>query len=480
MTSMRTRMNQVLAGTLLSVTLPAARVPAQTAFTIVEVEAHAVVAADQPGCDFDPGPTCFETIELSAASMDDFPLDADGLAQSPSFGTLNGQARVDASITADGLAFDLHARGPGEECCGTYLYLSGRATATVRVNLAEESLVRLRVDRVADRYDPQGMGTANGQNTLTITDATTGEEIAGDPSSIQETVWPAGDYIIEMESYGWTSCDCVSTMSQSIRLEDRPIPPILVVADVDPYAYLQIVGQDTYQDEDVLETLVADDIEALPASLSHTFFDDPDFFVESWRGRSASGIATAPNRITLRSESLAESSGWAKNHRHWTSFTFFDVSFELERRASLTVEARLDQSETIDWGQATGSTFGRVRITDQATGDVVCDVTAEAIGLVEQEFEFVLEPGSYWVWCDTDAYGLSTSGSSTHRSVSEIDLLFDPGDPADINGDGRVDGADLGALVSAWGACASCPADLNGDDVVDGADLGLFISSWTP
>jgi len=51
----------------------------------------------------------------------------------------------------------------------------------------------------------------------------------------------------------------------------------------------------------------------------------------------------------------------------------------------------------------------------------------------------------------------------------------------DLNGDGVVDGADLGILLSAWGECPStgaCPADLNGDGVVDGADLGILLAAW--
>ena len=50
----------------------------------------------------------------------------------------------------------------------------------------------------------------------------------------------------------------------------------------------------------------------------------------------------------------------------------------------------------------------------------------------------------------------------------------------DLDGDGDVDGADLGLLLSAWGPCPGCPADLNGNGVVDGADLGLLLTEWTP
>ena len=51
--------------------------------------------------------------------------------------------------------------------------------------------------------------------------------------------------------------------------------------------------------------------------------------------------------------------------------------------------------------------------------------------------------------------------------------------PADLNGDGAVDAADLGLLISAWGDTTGY-ADLNGDGVVGSADLGLLISDWSP
>lgn len=60
-----------------------------------------------------------------------------------------------------------------------------------------------------------------------------------------------------------------------------------------------------------------------------------------------------------------------------------------------------------------------------------------------------------------------------------------PGLPAccigNLNGDGAVDGADLGILLNLWGTCpAPCPADLNRDGLVDGADLGALLAGWGP
>ncbi|MCA9286509.1 MAG: right-handed parallel beta-helix repeat-containing protein [Phycisphaerales bacterium] len=48
----------------------------------------------------------------------------------------------------------------------------------------------------------------------------------------------------------------------------------------------------------------------------------------------------------------------------------------------------------------------------------------------------------------------------------------------DLDGSGGIDGADLGALLGAWGPCSGCPADLNGDGAVDGADLGMLLANW--
>jgi len=50
---------------------------------------------------------------------------------------------------------------------------------------------------------------------------------------------------------------------------------------------------------------------------------------------------------------------------------------------------------------------------------------------------------------------------------------------ADINGDGRVDGTDLGNMMVTWGPAApGTPADLNADGVVNSADLGALLGAW--
>jgi len=58
-------------------------------------------------------------------------------------------------------------------------------------------------------------------------------------------------------------------------------------------------------------------------------------------------------------------------------------------------------------------------------------------------------------------------------------VVYTPPIPGDINGDGSVNGADLAAVLGAWGACGGCSADLNGDGVVDGGDLAVVLGHWT-
>src|SRR5262249_19735466 len=52
--------------------------------------------------------------------------------------------------------------------------------------------------------------------------------------------------------------------------------------------------------------------------------------------------------------------------------------------------------------------------------------------------------------------------------------------PGDLNGDGGVDGADLGLLLGSWGPCGACAANLDGQGGVDGADLGILLGAWGP
>ena len=51
--------------------------------------------------------------------------------------------------------------------------------------------------------------------------------------------------------------------------------------------------------------------------------------------------------------------------------------------------------------------------------------------------------------------------------------------PADLDGDGRVQGYDIAYLLGRWGPCAEgCLADLDRNGVVDGSDLNELLQAW--
>ena len=74
-------------------------------------------------------------------------------------------------------------------------------------------------------------------------------------------------------------------------------------------------------------------------------------------------------------------------------------------------------------------------------------------------------------------YSPDTNGNGV---VDSCESLLNPCAP-DLNGDGTVNGADLGALLGAWGSTsAGAAADLNDDGVIGGADLGILLGAWGP
>ncbi len=53
------------------------------------------------------------------------------------------------------------------------------------------------------------------------------------------------------------------------------------------------------------------------------------------------------------------------------------------------------------------------------------------------------------------------------------------GNPADFDGSGSVDSADLAVLLAAWGPCAgACQADIDGDGEVGSSDLAVLLAAW--
>jgi hypothetical protein len=68
----------------------------------------------------------------------------------------------------------------------------------------------------------------------------------------------------------------------------------------------------------------------------------------------------------------------------------------------------------------------------------------------------------------------------SQRPMLTIEYEPRPAPSPDLDGDGMVDGVDLGLLLASWVVCPpTCSADLNEDGVVDAADLGILLAAWS-
>jgi homospermidine synthase len=70
------------------------------------------------------------------------------------------------------------------------------------------------------------------------------------------------------------------------------------------------------------------------------------------------------------------------------------------------------------------------------------------------------------------------SSDITHHPTITVAYTLASAAPGDLNGDGKINGLDLGILLTAWGGTG--PADLNRNGIVEGADLGMLLSNWKP
>ena len=88
--------------------------------------------------------------------------------------------------------------------------------------------------------------------------------------------------------------------------------------------------------------------------------------------------------------------------------------------------------------------------------------------------------GSYAVDLIVRSSDEDVPGESIHDSTLRIEVEVGGGGLfGDINGDGLVNGGDLGLVLGSWGPCGGCPEDLDGNGIVDGGDLGLLLGAWT-
>ena len=117
-------------------------------------------------------------------------------------------------------------------------------------------------------------------------------------------------------------------------------------------------------------------------------------------------------------------------------------------------------------------------------------LVAGAIAVMRQALDalgITLSPGELEQWLFDGGDPLVDLPADQHRRINvarTVDLLLATYTvPADVEVDGRVDVADLGAVLDAWGGCATgtaCRADVNGDGVVNIEDVLDVLNGWGP
>ena len=130
--------------------------------------------------------------------------------------------------------------------------------------------------------------------------------------------------------------------------------------------------------------------------------------------------------------------------------------------------------------------------SDQATMDIdavqipsgpfsLVSGTAAGIGATPGAVRVKFNPaglaaGTYTATATVQTSDENVPGATTAQVVATLSATIGGGNPADLNGDGVVNGADLGSLLSQWGQPGT--GDLNGDGIVGGADIGIMLANW--
>ena len=117
-----------------------------------------------------------------------------------------------------------------------------------------------------------------------------------------------------------------------------------------------------------------------------------------------------------------------------------------------------------------GSTWSNLETVTESTGSwVLAEFQLDSVAVPTSQMQLRFVVGDY------------NDGSVVEAGVDNLRIFgleCDDSLPGDLNGDGAVNGADVGIFLALWGT-SDADADLNGDGTVNGADLGLLSANWT-
>ncbi|HMN96130.1 MAG TPA: hypothetical protein PKC43_07445 [Phycisphaerales bacterium] len=100
-------------------------------------------------------------------------------------------------------------------------------------------------------------------------------------------------------------------------------------------------------------------------------------------------------------------------------------------------------------------------------------VTAVSVWVFQPLFDLGVFDSTLGTWCTATTLTTNPLGCTFNPIIFRIDGTV----LGDLDGNGVIDGADLGILLTNWGQ--SGLGDVSGDGIVDGVDLGILLSSWS-
>lgn len=101
-------------------------------------------------------------------------------------------------------------------------------------------------------------------------------------------------------------------------------------------------------------------------------------------------------------------------------------------------------------------------------------------GVVRFGFDTTGATGTHTVSAVISTTDENIPGEGSASLSLTLEVALGSGIVGDLDGNGTVDGADLGSLLGYWGPCpAQCPGDLDGNGEVDGGDLGALLGNWS-
>ncbi len=135
-----------------------------------------------------------------------------------------------------------------------------------------------------------------------------------------------------------------------------------------------------------------------------------------------------------------------------------EVPMVLDQTALVVARVHDNNDGTITWSLFMNPAVGQAE--PQAP-----DATMTIAGTALPQATFIYNDGGF----STDEIRFATTWASVLPAIAAPCT-------ADLDGNGQVNGADLGMLLGNWGSPGQ--GDLDGNGMVDGADLGALLGSW--